>query len=132
MNFILAILVIIGAPKGPQVFYYDGTNLTKLNPIFVPNIGNEIFQLFVKSSYELKYASIDSSGVGMCLVDQAAMKEMKLRGRWYKISWETQLSPGSKQHVIFLTAFSGIIFKRNFIVNVEGTRKLEKPAGGSR
>lgn len=143
MNLIIALLVIIGVTperisqagfseqsgKEPQVFYYDGKSLAKLNAIFVPNVRQERFQFFIKSSHELKFASIDSSEVGMCLVDRATIKTLRLNGRWYRISWESKLKVGSEKHVLFLTALSGTVFRKGFVINVEGTQKPEEPPG---
>lgn len=143
MNLIITLLVMsVAAPelmfqagssrhpeKEPEVFYYDGKSLAALNDILVPNVRQETFQFFVKSSHELRFASIDSSEVGMCMVDQATTKAMRMKGRWYKISWECELKVGSKRHALFLTAFSGVVFKKDFLINVEGTKRIEKPPG---
>jgi hypothetical protein len=136
MNFIVAFFVIIGSfpkeihsEKEPQVFFYNGQKLIMLNEIFVPNIRRENFRFFVKSQYELEYASMDSSEVAICLVDRITKQEMQLKGRWYTIRWETGLRVGSERHMIFFTARSGTVFTKRFTINVEGTKRLEKPLG---
>jgi hypothetical protein len=146
MNLVITILVMsLMSPAGisqkgslrhsgnePQVFYYDGKSLAKLNTIFVPSVRQEKFNFFVRSNYELKFASVDSTEVGMCLVDLSAMRAMRLNGRWYKIAWETELRTGSEKHSLLLTARSGSVFKKTFFINVEGTKKLENPPGVNR
>ncbi len=132
MNFIIALLVLFGASKEPQIFYKDGKTLTTLKTIFIPSIRHESFKFFVESPYELRYASVDSTEIGMCLADQTTMKEMQLKGRWYKIDWETDLKTGSMKHTLFLNTRSGAIFKRSFIINVEGSKKIGKPSGEDR
>lgn len=147
MNLLISLLVIIGvSPEGPkdsacellqrihsekepQVFYRTGKTLTRLSTVFVPNVGRESFQFFVKSPCELKHASVDSIDVAVCPVDKETIGDMHLRGRWYMISWESELSPGSKKHAIFFTARSGIVFKKAFTLNVEGTKRIYKPQG---
>ena len=132
MNLIIASLIIIGAPKAPRIFYYDGKNLSTLDAIFVSNIRQGSFQFFVKSPYELEYASVDSTDVVMYLPDKVTTEKMRLTGRWYRINWESRLRTGSEKHIVFLTARSGSVFKKSFVVNVEGAKKLEKPHGENR
>lgn len=150
MNFLISLLVIIGvSPEGhehpkdspcrllqkihpekvPQIFYCTGKTLTTLSTVFVPNVDRDSFQFFVKSPCELKQASVDSFDIPMCPVDEETMRDMHLRGRWYLISWKSELRPGSKKHTIFFTARSGLVFKNTFILNVEGTKRLYKPHG---
>jgi hypothetical protein len=105
----------------------------------MPNVGSETFQLLVNSTYELRYASVDSSEVGLCLPEKDIVKQLKSsegsllrKGRWYMITWETELKVGSKQHTVYLKTRSGKIYKKHFRINVEGNKKQEKPAGENR
>jgi len=116
----------------PQVFYFDGKSLTTLDAIFLPNIGSESFRIFIKSPYELKYASLDSTEISMCLVNRGKMKELKLTGRWYSIQWNTRLKVGASKHIILLTKPSGAVFRKSFMLNVEGNEKIEKPHGDNK
>jgi len=136
MNFIVAFLVMIGtlpkeinSQKQPRAYYCDGRKLIMLNAIFVPNVRRKSFQFFVKSPYELEQASMDSSKVPIHQVDRTTRRKMRLQGRWYTIKCDIGLRVGSEQHVLFLTARSGTVFKKHFTVSVEGTRRLEKPLG---
>jgi hypothetical protein len=123
------LLALIGPPKGPQVYILNGKTLERLNTIFLPNIHRDNFQFFVKSPCELNFVRVDSSDYSLCLLDRPTTRKMGLRGRWYKLDWATELQPGSKTHAITFTARSGLVFKFNFIVNVEGTAKSKRPRG---
>lgn len=138
MNLILALLVLLGTTNEPsegsrqwsgQVFYYDGRTLTQLNTILMPNVGHATLTLFVNSPSELHSARIDSSEAEICLLKTGLMKELKLRGRWYMISWKTDLKVGAAQHTLNITTFSGRTHKKTFSVNVEGSKKQGKPQG---
>jgi hypothetical protein len=121
----------MGSPKEPQVYVLNGKTLERLNTIFLPNIHRANFQFFVKSPYELRFVRVDSSDYSLCLLDWPTACKMGLRGRWYKLEWATELQPGSKAHIITLTARSGLVFKFDFIVNVEGTAKSKRLRGGN-
>ncbi len=142
MNLIIVLLVMVGAPSAwmpqakapkighePEVFYYDGKSLSKLDVIFVPNIRRERFHFFVKSPHELRFASLDSSEIEVCLAGRAETETLRLKGRWYKIEWETELRAGSEKHELVLISRSGVISRKKFVVNVEGSKKIEKPPG---
>ncbi len=129
MNYFFAFLVLIGAPKGPQIYVLNGATLARLNTILVPNIRRGNFQFFIKSPYELKHARVDSSELSLRLLDRSTVKKMRLRGRWYKLSWDAELKTGSETHTILLTARSGAAFKFDFTVNVEGSKKSKSLRG---
>jgi hypothetical protein len=119
----------MGSPKEPQVYILNGKTLERLNTIFLPNTHRASFQFFVKSPYELKFVRVDSLDYSLCLLDRPTACKMGLRGRWYKLDWATELQPGSAPHTITFRARSGLAFKHNFIVNVEGTEKSKRPRG---
>ena len=132
MNFIFALLVLLVLPREPQIFYYNGKALTQLSIIQMPNVGHAAIKLLVNSPYELRSASVDSTEVQMCLPEYALTKELKLKGRWYRLTWEMGLTVGSMRHTLYLTSYCGRIYKKNFTVNVEGTKRLYKPQGVNR
>ena len=129
MNYLFAFLVLIVVPEGPQVYILQGTTLARLNTILVPDIRRGSFQFFVKSPCELKHARVDSSDFPLRPLDRSTAKKMGLRGRWYRLNWDTELKTGSETHIILLTARSGAVFKFGFTVNVEGTKKLKSSRG---
>jgi hypothetical protein len=129
MNILLTLLVLAAPPKQPQVFYYDGRNLVKPDRIEMPNAGHAVMQFFVHSPYELRGASIDSSDVSVCLPDYSLRKSLKLRGRWYTITWDARLTVGSRRHILVINSYRGQTYRESFFVNVEGTKRMEKPQG---
>ncbi len=139
MNFIFALFVLLVSSSEPQIFFYNGKTVTEINTLTMPNVGSETFQLLVNSPYELRSASVDSSEVGLRLPGKDIVKQLKFsegsllrKGRWYMISWETELKVGSKQHTVYLKTRFGKIYKKHFTINVEGNKKQEKPAGENR
>ncbi len=129
MNLLFAFLILASSPKQPQVYHYNGKELVKLHRIEMPNVGRTTFTFFVHSPYELRDAYIDSSEAHVCLPDLSTRKEFKLEGRWYTITWETRLSVGSSGHFIVLRSYRHKEYKEKFFVEVEGTKKMEKPQG---
>jgi hypothetical protein len=129
MNLFFALLILASPPKQPQLFYYNGTHLVKLNQVEMPNIRHAALRLYIYSPYELRYARIDSSNVGMCLPDITERKRLDLEGRWYTIDWETGLTVGSSRHTIFLNAYGHREYKKEFFLDVEGAKKIDKPQG---
>jgi hypothetical protein len=129
MNLFFALLILASPPKQPQVFYYNGKHLVKLNQVEMPNVRQAALRLFIYSPYELRYASIDSSEVGMCLPGISVTKKLELEGRWYTIDWQTALTVGSSRHFIFLKAYGHKVYEKEFFLDVEGAKKIEKPQG---
>lgn len=150
MNFIFALFVLLASPNELQIFFYNGKTLTELDTIMMPNVGNVTFQFLINSTYELRSASVDSSGASLCLAGKYLVKRLTFSeklfrrksttlakssatvGRWYVVKWETTLRVGSKQHTVYLKTRSGKIYKKHFTVNVEGNKKQEKPQGENR
>lgn len=132
MNLVFALLILLGTPKEPQVYYYNGRILSQLKTLEFPNVRNAAVQFFVYSPYELREASVDSTEIPMCLPDHKLTEELKLRGRWYRLIWVTNLTVGSTQHTLYLTSYWGKIHKKNFTVNVEGNKRIDKPQGVNR
>ncbi|MCL5020110.1 MAG: hypothetical protein M1339_00280, partial [Bacteroidetes bacterium] len=56
-------------------------------------------------------------------------KTLKLKGRWYIVSWHTDLKVGAEKHTLWLSCNSGKKLRASFVVQVEGTKKLNKPNG---
>ncbi len=129
MNLLFVLLVLTSQPRQPQVFYYNGKHLVKLNHIEMPGIRHTTMRIFIYSPYELRDASIDSSEVGLCLPDISVRKDLRLEGRWYIIEWGTDLKVGSTPHTILLNSCRNKVYKEQFFVNVEGTKMIEKPQG---
>ncbi len=129
VNLFIALIVLVGSPKEPQVYYFSGKNLTKLRAIELPNIGQAALRFFVHSPSELLAASIDSSEVELCIPLTRQRKNLKLRGRWYIVTWYANLNVGAERHRLCLSDASGHKHVISFEVEVEGTRKLTKPKG---
>ena len=129
MNLFFALLILASPPKQPQVYYYNGKHLVKLNQVEMPNLRHTALRLFVYSPYELRDARVDSSEVGICLPGISERKRLELEGRWYTIDWETALTVGSSRHFIFLNAYGHRVYKKEFFLNVEGAKKIDKPQG---
>lgn len=129
MNLFLALLMLAAPSKTPRVYYYNGHHLAKLNIIETANTAHTVLRFFVNSPYELRYARVDSSEVSLCLPDSSLRREMKLKGRWYTIRWYTKLSVGSVKHTIVLYRCRHKKFSRTFIINVEGSKRINKPQG---
>lgn len=129
MSLLFALLILTVPPKEPQIYYFNSRRLVPLNEINMPNLGHAVLKFFIHSPYELSDARIDSSDAGICLPDIAQRRRLRLHGRWYTISWNTRLSPGSSSHKIFLFSFRHARYEKTFRINVEGTKRLEKPMG---
>lgn len=128
MNLLLACLFLFSSPQGPHVYYYNGKSLAKLGVIEKPNIGRAAVTLFIHSPYELIDSRIDSNEVQMCLPETSVRRHFKLSGRWYVIIWETKLTVGATDHVLYMTSHKGKVHEKRFAVDVEGTKRMDKPA----
>ncbi len=131
MNLVLALMMMAASPKEPQVYYLNGKVLVRLHSVEMPNIRRAKLRLFVNSPYELLDAWIDSSGAETCLPEASLRKDLKLKGRWYTIMWETHLKTGSSEHVIILNFWNHKTFKKKFYINVEGSKQVRKPQGAN-
>ncbi|MCL5035085.1 MAG: hypothetical protein M1395_08300 [Bacteroidetes bacterium] len=132
MNLLIAVLVLFSSPKGPEAYYYNGKYIVKLGIIECPNTGSATFRLLIKSPYELFDATVDSNAVRMCLPDASLRKVLGLAGRWYIITFDAKLKVGSTRHLLSLESYTRRIHKRHFIIDVEGTERLQKPLGVKR
>lgn len=129
MNLFLALLMLAAPQRAPQVYYYNGSHLVKLRTIETGNIGHTVLRFFVHSPHELRYARVDSSDVSLCLPDDSVRTAMKLEGRWYTIRWYTKLTTGSAKHIVTLYECRHKKFSRTFFINVEGSKRINKPQG---
>jgi len=127
MKFLLSLLFIFAPASRPQIYYFNGKSLRTLKVIELPNVGDKMLRLFARSPYELRSAFIDSSEVRMCLPDTGTTRKLKLKGRWYEIEWNTRLKVGSTRHWIELIDKSGRRDRWNFLTNVEGSMKFNRP-----
>ena len=129
MNALIALLLLAAPPYQPHVYYYNGRNLVELHTIEMPNVAHASFRFFVQSPYEMRDARVDSADAGMCLPQISLRKKLKLDGRWYVVKWGTNLSTGSSMHTIILYSGCRKTYRKTFWINVEGTKRIEKPRG---
>lgn len=129
MNLLFALLMLTVPSQNPQVYYYNGKNLVDLHVVRMPNAPNAKLLLFVHSPYELRDACIDSSNAELCLPDISLRKEMNLHGRWYIVRRSIRLTVGSSRHVIELYSSRHKAYVRTFRIDVEGSKRIEKPQG---
>lgn len=129
MNLLVALLMVTMPLKEPHVYYYNGKNIVSLNVVEMPNARRAVLQFFVHSPYELRNACVDSSDVEMCLPGISLRDKLELKGRWYIISWDARLSVGSSRHVIHLYSCHHKVYDKAFHIDVEGSKRIEKPQG---
>lgn len=129
MNLLFALLLLTVPLKEPQVYYYNSGRLVALRTITMPNEPRAVLEFFVHSPFELVSATLDSSSVHVCLPAISTRKTLNLEGRWYIIRWSTPLSSGSTGHELGLHSFWHKIFKKFFRIEVEGSKRVEKPQG---
>ncbi|HEY9165666.1 MAG TPA: hypothetical protein VIS48_05840 [Candidatus Kryptonia bacterium] len=134
INAVLMFAVLFAPHRGPEFYYFDGKVLSPLYTINLPNLGTADIHLFVKSTVEPLGAVIDSSEIEICIPTLSERNALGLAGsthsgkeRWYKLSCAILLKVGVTRHTVTVTSRAGTKYTREFLIAVEGTKKLERP-----
>ncbi len=129
MNLIIALLMLVAQPKEPKVFYYSGNTMSRLQTLQLPPSRGTVVRLLVYSPFELRAAWLDKADVEACLPKASMRKALNLEGRWYMVTWEPKVETGSSRHTLYLEFYHHRPYEAHFVVNVEGSQRVDKPTG---